>query len=95
VGVNCFRHIPAGKDRVFKPSCIPDEQVLQIPRRQCRYVLVTGEKDFSRLNTLAMFEHGFTKDGFQFVRYVELPGIGHRLPEGDALARILDLIEGR
>jgi len=95
MGVNYYRQIPAGKDRVFNPSYIPDEQILQIAKRQCRFVLVTGEKDFNRLNTLAMFEHGFRKDGFQFVRCVELPGIGHRLPGADRLAEILDLIDGR
>lgn len=95
MGVNYYQRIPAGKDRVFNPSYIPDDQVLMIAKRTCRFVLVTGEKDFNRLNTKSMYENGFTKDGFRFVRYVEIPKLAHRLPAGDQLDKILTLIDAK
>lgn len=95
MGVNYYQQVPAGKDRVFNPSYIPDDQVLLIAKRNCRFVLVTGEKDFNRINTKSMYEHGFKKDGFRFVRYVEVPKLAHRLPDATQLDGILKLIDSK
>ena len=95
MGVNYYKQVPGEKDRVFNPSYIPDEQVLLIAQRNCRYVLVTGEKDFNRINTKSIFEHGFKQDGFRFVRYVEVPKLAHKLPSAEQFAKILGLIESR
>jgi predicted peptidase len=95
MGVNYYKQVPGKKDQVFNPSYIPDEQVLLIAQRNCRYVLVTGEKDFNRVNTKSMFEHGFQKDGFRFVRYYEVPKIAHTLPRASHFDKILELAEGR
>lgn len=95
MGVNYYQQVPAGKDRVFNPSYIPDEQVLLIAKRNCRFVLVTGEKDFNRVNTKSMYENGFQKDGFRFVRYVEVPKLAHRLPDAKRFDRILQLIDAK
>ena len=54
---------------------------------------VTGEKDFNRVNTKSAEEHGFRKEGFASVHYLEVPGLGHALPEAKWLEEGLKLLD--
>lgn len=93
MGVNFYTELPAGEGRKFGISYIPDDEVLALAREKCRYVLVTGEKDFNRLNTRSAYDHGFQKEKFARVLYLEVPGLGHALPAAKWLDRALDFLD--
>ncbi|MBI5800709.1 MAG: hypothetical protein HZA92_08300 [Verrucomicrobia bacterium] len=81
MGVNFYEDIAAGDGKTtYGANFIPDEEVLAIAKKFCRYALVTGEKDFNRIGTKAVFEMGFKKEGFANVTYLEAPGVAHSLP---------------
>lgn len=94
MGVNFYGDVVADDGRKYGANFIPDAQVLEIARKSCRYALVTGEKDFNRANTKAVFE-GYRKEGFASVLYLEAPGVGHQLPPAVWLERGLDYLDAR
>lgn len=78
-GVDHFHDLPVpdrpGKlwPRDFqKPS--PD--ALRRAREESRFVLLTGEKDFNRSQTLAVFEH-LQRDGFRHLTLFDIPEATH------------------
>jgi len=87
MGVNFYTDLPAEGGKKFGTSFIPDDEVLDIAKAKCRYVLVTGEKDFNRGNTKSAYEHGYRKEKFAHALYLEVPGVAHALPS----ARWLDM----
>lgn len=94
MGVNFYTDLPSpdGK-KLFPPQFIPDEEVLQIAKRSTSFVLLTGEKDFNRAETKIVLEQGFHKEGFTACRSLEIPGIGHVMPEAQWLEQALVLLE--
>ena len=95
MGVNFYTDISLPNGKVYPPSYIPHEDVLEIARKRCRYVLVTGEKDFNKPETQAVFEHGFQKERFAYTKYLEIPGHGHSTPPAQWLEAALNLLEPR
>jgi hypothetical protein len=94
MGVNFYEDIPAGDGKnTLGANFIPDDEVLAIAKKFCRYALVTGEKDFNRAGTKAVFEQGFKKEGFANVLYLEAPGVGHNLPPAKWLEQGLDFLD--
>ena len=94
MGVNFYTDIPAGDDKtVYGANFIPDDEVLGIAKRFCRYALVTGEKDFNRSGTRTLFEQGFKKEGFANVLYLEAPGVAHNLPSAKWLEQGLEFLD--
>ncbi len=94
MGVNFYEDIPAGDGKTtYGANFIPDDEVLAIAKKFCRYALVTGEKDFNRAGTKTLFEQGFKKEGFANVAYLEVPGQGHGLPAAKWLEQGLDFLD--
>lgn len=94
MGVNFYEDIPTGDGKTsYRANFIPDRDVLAIARKACRYALVTGEKDFNRPGTKAVFEEGYKKEGFASVVYLEAPGVGHNLPPAAWLERGFDFLD--
>lgn len=94
MGVNFYEDIPAGDGKnTFGANFIPDDEVLAIAKKFCRYALVTGEKDFNRTGTKAVFEEGYKKEGFASVTYLEAPGVAHNLPPAKWLEQGLDFLD--
>ncbi len=93
MGVNFYEPLPAGGGSVYNPYFIPDDEVLAIAKKNCRFVLVTGEKDFNLDNTRSTFVNGFQKHGFSNAHYLEIPNQGHRPPGAEWLKKALDLLE--
>ncbi|MCX5659470.1 MAG: hypothetical protein NTW19_07070 [Planctomycetota bacterium] len=84
VGCNYFRPlpVPGDPDRSWKASCPePEEALLDRARKSSRFVLLTGETDANRLQTLATYESGYKQDGFESATYIEVPGMGHATPD--------------
>ena len=72
---------------------LPDDDVLALAKKFCRYALVTGSKDFNRPNTFGVLENGFRKEGFANVTYLEAPGVGHALPPVKFLEQALEFLD--
>jgi hypothetical protein len=58
-----------------------------------RLVLLTGEFDQNRVNTRIVFERGFQAEGFKHVRYVEVPGLQHAIPNAEHLAKAIRILD--
>jgi predicted peptidase len=93
MGVNFYTELPAENGKQFGISYIPDDHALAIAKKQCRYVLVTGENDFNRVNTRSAEENGFRKEGFTSVLCLEVPGLGHAMPPAEWLEKGLEFLD--
>jgi hypothetical protein len=93
MGVNFYTDLPAEGGKQFGLNYIPDDQALDIAKKKCRYVLVTGEKDFNRVNTRSAEEHGFRKEGFASVLCLEVPGLAHAMPDATWLNKGLEFLD--
>ena len=93
MGVNFYTELPAADGQRFGLSYLPDDDVLEIAKTKCRFVLVTGEKDFNRINTHAAEVHGFRKEGFTRILCLEVPALGHAMPDASWLEKGLDFLD--
>ena len=82
VGCDWFRPLPI-PDRpgtnwpVLYPK--PGKRDLDLAKSRSRYVFLTAERDFNRIQTREVF-HAFEREGFAHTTYIEVPGIGHYGP---------------
>ena len=93
MGVNFYTDVIGSDGKKYGLNYLPDDQVVDLAKRSCRYALVTGDKDFNRPNTLAVLEQGFSKEGFANARVFDLPNQGHALPSADVLAEVIDYLD--
>ena len=93
MGVNFYTDVAAPDGKVYGLSYLPDEELLPLVKKHCRFALVTGEKDFNRPNTLGAFENGFRKEGFEHVRVFDIPGQGHSLPPPEWLDQAISFVD--
>ncbi len=94
MGVNFYTDIVSlDKTEVFEARYIPHEEIAALAKDQCRYVLVTGEKDFNLKNTSAVFENGFKKEGFKAVELMNVPGQGHQPPKAEWLKKAIEFLD--
>lgn len=94
MGVNFYTDIISldGKQR-FQMSYIPHDEFTQIAKTQCRFVLITGEKDFNLANTQAVYENGFKKEGFKSVELMNIPAQGHQPPKAEWLKKAIEFLD--
>jgi hypothetical protein len=59
-----------------------------------RFVLLTGELDMNRENTLSTYERGFKVAGFRNCHYLEVKGMKHELPRAPVLNTALAYLAG-
>ena len=89
IGVDYFKRLPHPKTTDYKmvfwgPSFNPPTpDIMRRAKRDCRYVLLTGETDGNRPQTFVTYEYGFKRARFAFVTYLEVPGMGHTFPPAD------------
>jgi dienelactone hydrolase len=93
MGVNFYTDLPMPGGKTYGPTYIPDDDVLAIAKKRCRFALMTAEKDFNRAEIHAALEHGFRKEGFASVVCLEAPGIGHAMPPAKWLEQGLDFLD--
>lgn len=72
----------------------PQPDVIRRAKRDGRYVLLTGETDGNRAQTLAAYLFGYQRANFEHVTYLEVPGMGHTLPPADWFARGIAALDG-
>jgi Tetratricopeptide repeat len=89
IGVDYYTRIrhPNSTDRILRfwePSFNgPPRKLLRRAKQECRFVLLTGEHDGNKPQTLATYELGLKRAKFEFVTYLEVPGMDHRRPPAD------------
>lgn len=93
MGVNFYTEIKAPDEKVYGLSYLPNEELLPLVKKSCRYSLITGEKDFNLPNTKGVFENGFQKEGFQNAQILEVPSHGHKLPPVEWLEKAIEFLD--
>ena len=96
MGVNFYTDVasPDGK-QTFRLGYLPHEDFVKMAKAECRYVLITGEKDFNLPNTEAVFTNGFQKEGFKSVEMLNIPAHGHSPPMADWLKKAVEFIDAK
>lgn len=61
----------------------PSPRILRRAKRDGRYVLLTGETDGNRAQTLSTFKYGYARGKYKHATYLEVPGMGHTLPPAE------------
>ena len=94
MGVNFYTDVatPDGK-QTFRIGYLPHDEFVTIAKKQCRYVLITGEKDFNLANTQAVFTNGFQKEGFQAVEMMNIPAQGHSPPKAEWMKNAIEFLD--
>jgi len=80
------------KKEVYQARYIPNDEILAGAKQECRYVLVTGEKDFNLNNTKAVFE-AFKQQQFKAVEMFNIPNQGHQPPAADWLKKGIEFLD--
>lgn len=94
MGANFYTDVPSlDKTEYFQRRYIPHNEIAALAKADCRYVLVTGEKDFNLKNTSAIYENGFKKEGFQAVELMNIPAQGHQPPKAEWLKKAIDYLD--
>ena len=93
MGANFYSDITAPDSKVYGLNYIPNEQLLPLVKKACRYSLITAEKDFNLANTRGVYKNGFVKEGFQHVQIFEVPGIAHKMPPADWLGKAIQFVD--
>lgn len=97
-GASFFRPVPV-PDRPGHhwPPAFPEPAAETLPelRRESRFVLVTGGRDFNRAQTRAV-ARAMREDGFEGVTYLEVPGASHyqAFEDAERLGQALAALDG-
>jgi predicted esterase len=91
-GVNFYTSLPISGGKFYPGTYVPDPGVLLRAKRNGRFVLLTGENDENRENTKSANATGFKREGFRHVLYLEVPAMGHEMPDGKVLARAIEYL---
>ena len=88
IGTNYFKIVElppgeTGRPRYYKRAFErPAAKLFALASKERRHVLLTGDTDANREQTHAYFE-AMEKDGFKHVTYLQVPGMGHSLPDAE------------
>ncbi len=95
-GCNYFRDVPIpDRPGTHWSADFPEPPELDRLRSASRFVLVTGEVDFNRLQTGAYYR-AMEKDGFRHVTYLRIPGASHYVELGSEwFGKALDAVDRR
>lgn len=94
MGVNFYTDVPTlDSKQTFRLGYLPHDDFVQIAKNECRYVLITGEKDFNLPNTQAVFTNGFQKEGFKAVEMLNIPAQGHSPPNAEWLKKAIEFLD--
>lgn len=100
IGTDFFTRLPHPDNKgvvmkfwapAFNP---PQPDVIRRAKRDCRYVLLTGENDGNLPQTRSAYLFGYQRGQFENVTYLEVPGMGHTLPPADWFSQGIDALDG-
>ncbi len=93
MGTNFYTPTFDAKKEVYPARYLPNAEILAMAKQDCRYVLVTGEKDFNLANTQAALA-GFQEQQFKAVELLNIPGQGHQPPAAQWLKKGIEFLDG-
>ena len=80
MGCNFYRPLPAGENKYFAAAASKPIDAIFAQAKRLPFVLVTGEHDPNQPQTKANYQ-AFGKDRFTRLSYIEVPGVGHNMPD--------------
>ena len=99
IGVDFFKRLPHPESTEYTLSFWgaafnpPGPRILRRAKRDGRYVLLTGETDGNRIQTLVTYQYGYQRAKFANITYLEVPEMGHTLPPSDWFAKGIDALD--
>ncbi len=93
MGVNFFEPTKGKDGTMFEARYIPHPEIATLAQQESRLALVTGEKDFNRDNTKAIYEQGFKANDFKGVKLFDIPGQAHGAPGKEWLEKVIDFLD--
>jgi hypothetical protein len=96
IGADFYRQVltPNDPKRAYPRGFVaPEGRYLTAARKQSRHVLLTGENDMNR-EPVTAFAGAFKADGFAHVTLLDVPGLGHRLPDSEWFEKGLEALDG-
>ena len=94
-GVGFYTDIPTPTGEHWPRTFNPDTKLLAQAKQNRRFLLLTGDQDINRDITHEIWRNGFEREGFQYVRYLEVPGLKHALPSAEVLSSALTFVDGK
>ena len=95
IGASCWEPVmhPVNR-RKYWPATLhkPYGKYLNMARNHGRYVLLTGTKDFNRLEMYTYY-HRVYKRTLKNVLYLEVPDMGHGIPPADWFEKAIEYLE--
>ena len=81
IGADFYRAVPSTPGREWgKAYNLPEPKLLMLERKRSRHVLLTGDKDLNR-DPIRAFAAAFKADRFEHITLLDVPGLGHQLPD--------------
>lgn len=93
MGVNFFMPTQGKDGTMFEARYVPHLEIASIAQQQNRFALITGDKDFNRDNTQAIYEQGFVANQFKGVKLFDIPNQGHNAPSKEWLEKVLQFLD--
>ena len=95
IGTDYYRQLPTGRrPNEFWPKAyeVPPAKILGLARKSVRHVMLNGADDQNRFQSQAIARQ-MKRDGFVSVTYIEVPGVGHRLPGEEWLEKAVSQLD--
>jgi hypothetical protein len=92
IGANCYKSITSKLGTLPATIHVPSPQLFNAARQNGRYVFITGDKDFNRLEMTAI--HGIMQgDGFRHLTFLQVPGLDHHSPPPEWIEKGLTALD--
>jgi len=95
-GVNYFRAVGNTERRGYHFEAQfmrPGPELYNLACTRSHFVLLTGERDFNRIETYSIYKNGFRRDPFKHVAYIEVPDLEHEIPDAEWFERALQALD--
>lgn len=94
MGVNFFMPTEGKDGTMYEARYIPHPEIAVQAQQESFIALITGEKDFNRDNTRAIYEQGFMANDFKHVKLFDIPGQAHGAPDKKWLEQVIEFLDG-
>ncbi len=85
--------VPGKKNHSWSASFSPQREYVRLAKKEGRYVLLTGDNDFNRENTKAVYDQTYRTKLPGQGHYLQVPGLGHKVPNAEWFEKALVLLD--
>ncbi|MCD4824575.1 MAG: prolyl oligopeptidase family serine peptidase [Phycisphaerae bacterium] len=96
IGVDYFRNVPVPGKKGFSrgPSYHPSAAAIRRAKRNSRICIIAGEKDkINRPEGMGAVAKTMKKDGFKYVQFFVMPGVGHDRPSAKWMDKAFQFLD--